>query len=396
MSYRNLLTNNKKEWIDLSVDSINLSDGGAITAETITTNTINELTALNRVQMPDGLKVNNIENIAGDLNINTLVSGDIKIVAFGDLMLEDLKVNGTGLKTDEIAELTPSNSVAFLDGLKTNTIVERQGNMGVLIETLLLKDGSIDVPANVLTDNILELTPNSGCLIENTLLKDGNVTVAGDLLTDVILENSPGVGCRIELNLLQDGNIDCPGVVFTDDISEKTPLVGVRFSTGLKTNDIEERLADSGVTIDNLLIKDQGINNFLTTGGIPSILNFYQEETSLSLTFDSAASVLLNPEVVPVSLSRIGNQVTLSTDVITGLSKLAAVGASFDSNAIPSQFRPRFQVDNIAAAGIVGGIIDTGSPYRCVLLVNGVLRIIFKYGGNFFVYYVGGGNWLSI
>ncbi|HDZ16737.1 hypothetical protein LCGC14_0704750 [marine sediment metagenome] len=98
-----------------------------------------------KVEIAIGLETNLIENLAPSDMLITSNGGDMILDApGGDVLIEGAIINGTGLQVDQINEATPANGVDFPDDINTNVINERTGASGVTIDSVLLKDSTIN------------------------------------------------------------------------------------------------------------------------------------------------------------------------------------------------------------------------------------------------------------
>lgn len=75
-------------------------------------------------------------------------------------VIAETGISSTTVTTDEVAELTPGNSVEFPDDLKTDIIAELTAAAGVTIDGLLIKDGGL-----TLTDTNIILSTSTGTKI---------------------------------------------------------------------------------------------------------------------------------------------------------------------------------------------------------------------------------------
>lgn len=81
--------------------------------------------------------------------------------------------------TDRFGNYGPEAQPVDQDTINVNNINEFSSNHGVIIDGVLLKDGSVSgtlSTSTVTTDNIVELTANHGVIVDSVLLKDNTVS----------------------------------------------------------------------------------------------------------------------------------------------------------------------------------------------------------------------------
>ena len=180
------------------------------------------------------------------------------------------------LKTDDNLE------AAGVLGFVTNVITERTAGVGVTVDGLLIKDGS--VPVGVVTEWEASLAILLGQITDGVDLTERNVAEfitalwsfahASGLKTDVITERTADAGVTVDGLLIKDGSVPVGvvteweaslaillaqitdgGNLTEDDVAEViTALWSFAHASGLKTDTITERTADAGVTIADVLV----------------------------------------------------------------------------------------------------------------------------------------------
>lgn len=186
--------------------------------------------------------------------------------------------------------------ITVTDTITTDTIVEYTVAAGVTIDSLLIKDAGLTASgvatfsnaAGVTTNTITERTAAAGVTIDSVLLKDGGAVFAdgATIEVDTVNEASTGVGVTIDTALIKDGTLlTAVGAVGTPAVqvgsadtglyqvsgtqtgfSQDGVLVAGYDTNGLFAGVISEQVADAGVTIDNILLKDD-----LTTSNITDL-----------------------------------------------------------------------------------------------------------------------------
>lgn len=256
--------------------------------------------------------------------------------------------SGTALSTDLINESTVGSGVSVTSNLQVDAIYEATAGSGVTIEGVQIISGGLDATlgANlplmtgsiaslsnyVQTDELREFTAGNGITVEDIEIKDGvidvdDITSSGGMTT-----------------------FDSP-VLFEDD---------VEFDTGLFTDTVNEMTADTGVTIDGLLIKDGNIST--------SICHAYVSASASSdgYTAGTYVNVLSNATLADAGQTSsdftIGAATGLLTYTGTG-TRLFLVTICFsmeaDTEADPAHFRIAENGTTIASTQINRDIANT-------------------------------------
>ncbi len=180
-------------------------------------------------------------------------------VTIDSLLIKDAGLTATGVATF-------SNAA----GVTTNTITERTAASGVTVDGLLVKDstiltaiGAVGTPAVQVGSADTGVYQVSGT--QTGFSQDG-VLVAGydtnGLFTGVISEQVADAGVTIDGILLKD-DLNTSGIV--DLGSEQTITAIKHFTNRILTDRISEETTDNGIRIDDVKIEDTGVSNVAGT-----------------------------------------------------------------------------------------------------------------------------------
>ena len=174
---------------------------------------------------------------------------------------------GTNLacQFEELGEV--SNSFGAT-GIIADVVAEFTAAHGVLVDSVLCKDGQVQGTACILTNTISEFTAAAGVTIDAALIKDGQVQGTACILTNTISEFTAAAGVTIDAALIKDGQLQGTACILTNTISEFTAAAGVTIDAALikdgqlqgtaplLCDTISEFNANTGVTVDGVLFKD--------------------------------------------------------------------------------------------------------------------------------------------
>ena len=170
-------------------------------------------------------------------------NGTAGYVNGGQLMLRALTAGapklyintGTHLacQFEELGEV--SNSFGAT-GIIADVVAEFTAAHGVLVDSVLCKDGQVQGTACILTNTIGEFTAAAGVTIDAALIKDGQLQGTACILTNTISEFTAAAGVTIDAALIKDGQLQGTAPLLCDTISEFN--------------------ANTGVTVDGVLFKD--------------------------------------------------------------------------------------------------------------------------------------------
>ena len=218
------------------------------------------------------LQKNNNINYAGSGNVGIGVENPLhKLDIQGNINVRD-----SGIFTnDVIGNKVKASNIEITSSLLVDTINEKTSSNGVRIDNVLLKDGEITATAlnstgttyaqsyNIGNTNVISASRQVVCSdleVGSSKLfvygTSGNITTEGTLSIDTINEKTSASGVTVENVLLKDG------IISTDTINEKTSASGVTVENVLlkdgiiSTDTINEKTSASGVTVENVLLKD--------------------------------------------------------------------------------------------------------------------------------------------
>ncbi len=237
--------NEKTTDAGVTIETVELKDGSVCVPDTVQVNTIEAKTPGQAVCIGvTGSPANS------ELNV--------------DVVNEKTTDAGVTIETVELKD----GIVCVPDTVQVDTIVEKNPDAGVTIETVFVKDGIVCVPAvtgEVQTD-ILRAKTDGGAIC--IAVNDGSPPTS-ELNVNVINEKTDNVGVTIETVIVNDGNVCVPAVtgeVQTDILRAKSGGAiciavndGSPPTSALSVNVINEKTDNEGVTIETVLVKDGAV-----------------------------------------------------------------------------------------------------------------------------------------
>jgi hypothetical protein len=264
----------------VSVDGVLIKDGniyaprsgGFIFAEKVFANVCGNVIAKN-IDV-ENLTINNNVAIGGNVVIDAdlCVAGELQVGIISE------KNNGSGVLVDGVlikdsniyanvitavkfigdvcGDLTSNiinvAIVCVTNELRVDVINEKSNGSGVTIDGVVLKDSIVTANA------IISLNIMANTIMATSVITE-DICVSGELQVNQIIEKTPGNGVMIDGVLMKDGNITVNVVNSNDIISNTLTSNIVCISNALFVDTIVEKSNGSGVTIDNVLVKDNTV-----------------------------------------------------------------------------------------------------------------------------------------
>lgn len=182
----------------------------------------------------------------------------------GNICISD----AAGLCVDQLTQWSASHGINFTDWINVDTIKEYSSAAGVTIDSVLLKDNSVTCATIDTGQGAVECYAMDQAVQTTDSPSFANVTSTGYVQTDTIQENGAGSGVTIDSVLLKDNTITCATINTGQGQVECYPMdqdcrmaatvthTYVVATSGVNTNSIVEYTAGSGVTCENVLLKD--------------------------------------------------------------------------------------------------------------------------------------------